>query len=99
MSTQDLMSDASTMTTEDGVVSEKLHKEILTRKQDEKCLLLKTIQQKEEDIANQRQYFKSELSLLQNENKSEQKSANECINNVCDQLDNVTLEVSLLIVL
>jgi len=98
MSTQDPMSDAST-STEDGVMSEKLHKAILIKKQDEKCLLLKTIQQKEEDIANQRQYFKSELSLLQNEHKSEQKSANECINNVCDQLDKVKLEVSLLIVL
>ena len=98
MSTQDLMSDAST-STEDGVISEKLHKEILTRKQDEKCLLLKTIKRKDEDFANQRQNYKYELDLLKKEQESEQKSANECINNFCDEMDKVKLEVSLLIVL
>ena len=82
-----------------SVISEERHKQILTKNQDEKCHLLKTIQRKEEEMANQRQYYKSELSLLKNEHKSEQKSATECINNVCNEMDKVTLEVCILIVL
>ena len=99
MSTQDpIMSDAST-NTEDGVISEKRHKQILTENHDEKCLLLKRIKQKDEYFAKLSQTYKHELSLLQNEHKEEQKLANEFINNVCDRLDKVKLEVSLLIVL
>ena len=99
MSTQDpIMSDAST-NTEDGVISEKRHKQILTENHDEKCLLLKRIKQKDEYFAKLSQTYKHELSLLQNEHKEEQKLANKFINDVCDQLDKVKLEVSLLIVL